>query len=415
MSPPAQFDVVIVGAGHAGAQTAVALRQLKYRGSVAVLGDEVGSPYERPPLSKDYLAGKTSFDRILLRPASFWSANGIDHLQGTEVVDLDPVARTVTTADGWRIGYGQLVWAAGGRARRLDCDGHGLAGVHTIRTRVDVDRLSLELPSAKHVVVIGGGYVGLEVTATLVAAGKHITVLETQERVLARVTGPTVARHFQDEHRARGVELRHSATVERLDGYLGRVTAVGLASGETLPADLVVVGIGITPSIAPVQAAGAATSDGLHTDPGCATTLPAVYAVGDCAAQINPFADGARIRIESVQNANEQARTVAARILGDADAEYKRVPWFWSNQYDLRLQTVGLSSGFDEEIIRGVPATGRFSVIYRRKGAVIALDCVNSTRDYVEGRLLVERGAQCDAGALAEPVVSLKALAAALW
>jgi len=404
-----RYDILIVGAGHAGAQAAIALRQNKFEGSIAIVGDEPEIPYERPPLSKDYLSGEKPFERILIRPATFWPERDVAMLMGKRVVSVDPAARAVTTGDGATIGYGKLIWAAGGSPRSLICSGHDLAGVHAIRTRADVDRLVAELAATSRVVVIGGGYIGLEAAAVLTKLGKQVTVLEGLDRVLARVAGEPLSRFYEAEHRAHGVDVRLRARVECIEEKDGRAIGVRLADGEVLPCEMVIVGIGILPAVAPLLAAGAAGGNGVQVDAQCRTSLPDIFAIGDCALHANSFADGAGIRLESVQNANDMANAVAKTLTGTATG-YHAVPWFWSNQYDLRLQTVGLSVGHDAIVLRGDPAKRSFSVIYLKQGRVIALDCVNLVRDYVQGRALVIEGKSPDPARLADPNIALKEL-----
>ncbi len=403
-----QYDVVIVGGGHAGAQAAIALRAEKFAGSIAIVGEEPDPPYERPPLSKDYLAGAKPFERILIRQPGFWAERDIVLRTGERVVAVDPVAGSVTTADGVTIGYGDLIWAAGGHARRLGCAGHDLAGVHTVRSRADIDRLVAELPGATDIVVIGGGYIGLEAAAVLTKLGKPVTLVEAQDRVLARVAGVALSRFYEAEHRARGVTLLLRTTVDCIEGE-GAVSGVRLADGSVLPAQIVIVGVGIVPAVAPLIAAGAAGGNGVLVDAQCRTSVPHLYAIGDCAAHASVWADGATIRLESVQNANDQA-TVAARTIAGRDVAYGAVPWFWSDQYDLKLQTVGLSIGHDAAVLRGDPATRSFSVVYLRQGRVVALDCVNAMRDFVQGKALVVAGASIDPALLADASQPLKSL-----
>ncbi len=404
-------DVVIVGAGHAGAQVAQALRQQQFAGSITIIGEEADLPYERPPLSKDYLAGDKAFDRMLLRPATFWAERAIDFQLGHRVISVDPARHVVTTDDGVEQRYGSLVWAAGGPARRLTCPGSDLTGLHTIRTRGDVDQLRSELPDVQRVVVVGGGYIGLEAAAVLRKAGKPVTLLEAQDRVLARVAGAPLSRFYEQEHRTQGVDIRLGVGVAGLCGQDGRVTGVTLADGTLVPADLVIVGIGIVPAVGTLLAAGAAGGNGVDVDGHCRTSLPDIYAIGDCAAQVSAYAAGARVRIESVQNAMDQASIVARHLTG-GEAGVAGVPTFWSNQYDLRLQTVGLSIGYDQAVLRGDPATRSFSVVYLREGRVIALDCVNVMRDFVQGKALVAAGARVSAEQLADMATPLKGLAA---
>ena len=409
MSETGQYDILIVGAGHAGAQAAISLRQRDYNGTIALLGDEPSLPYERPPLSKEYLSGDKPFERILLRPAVFWTDRAITLLPGRTVVDVDPVAHQVATADGGIIVYGTLIWATGGSPRRLTCTGHDLTGVHGVRTRADVDQMMAELPQVERVVVIGGGYIGLEAAAVLTKLGKHVTVIEAQDRVLGRVAGEPLSRFYEAEHRARGVDLRTGVAVSCIEETDGAACGVRLADGEILSCEMVIVGIGIVPAVAPLLAAGAEGDNGVMVDDHCRTTLPDVFAIGDCAAHANAFAAGATIRLESVQNANDQATTVAKMLTGMPEP-YHAVPWFWSNQYDLKLQTVGLSTGYDEAILRGNPAERSFSLIYLKAGRVIALDCVNRVRDYVQGRALVVGSFEADPELLADPAIDLKAI-----
>nr|WP_295669036.1 FAD-dependent oxidoreductase [Sphingomonas sp.] len=407
-----RYDVVIVGAGHAGAQAAIALRQAKFAGSIAVIGDEPELPYERPPLSKDYLAGEKPFERLLIRPAAFWEERDVAMLLGQRVTAVDAAAHTVSVGET-AIGYGHLIWAGGGSPRRLTCSGHDYAGVHSVRTRADVDMLMTELATTKRVVVIGGGYIGLEAAAVLTKLGKHVTVLEAQDRVLARVAGEQLSRFYEGDHRAHGVAVRLGVMVSSIEGGGDRVTGVRLSDDEILPADMVIVGIGIIPEVAALIAGGAEGGNGVDVDRHCRTSLPHVFAVGDCALHANDFADGAPIRLESVQNANDQATCVVKVIAaGNTDdvAPYHAVPWFWSNQYDLKLQTVGLSIGYDDTVLRGDPASRSFSLIYLRGGKVIALDCVNATRDYVQGKGLVVAGSSPDPARLADPEQVLKDL-----
>jgi 3-phenylpropionate/trans-cinnamate dioxygenase ferredoxin reductase subunit len=405
----ARYDVLIVGAGHGGAQVAVALRQNKFEGSIALLGDEPEPPYERPPLSKEYFSGEKSFERILIRPEKFWAERDIDLLLSRRVVAVDAAAHAVTLADGSTVDYGVLIWATGGSPRQLGCAGNDLAGVHGVRTRADADRMLSELERTNRVVVIGGGYIGLEAAAVLAKFGKHVTVLEAMDRVLARVAGEPLSRFYEAEHRAHGVEVHLEAKVDCILGEDGRATGVRMHDGSVLPAEMVIVGIGIVPAVEPLIAAGAIGANGVDVDEYCRTNLPDVYAIGDCAMHTNAFADGARIRLESVQNANDQANVVAKAITGNA-TPYHAVPWFWSNQYDLRLQTVGLSIGFDEAIVRGDPATRSFSVVYLRDGQVLALDCVNATKDYVQGKALVTGKLAPSRSDLANPEIPLKSL-----
>ncbi|ABC64576.1 putative ferredoxin reductase component (dioxygenase) [Erythrobacter litoralis HTCC2594] len=399
-----------MGAGHGGAQAAIALRQKGFEGSIALLTREKVPPYERPPLSKEYFADEKPFERILIRPETFWADKQIDLQLGRAVSEVDATAHALTFTDGSTMEYGQLIWAAGGDARRLSCSGAELEGVHAIRNRPDVDLLKSELDAGRRkAVVIGGGYIGLEAAAVLRKLGCEVTVLEALPRVLSRVAGEDLSAFFESEHRAHGVDVRTEAAVEALEGDGSRITGVKLEGDEMVPADFVIVGIGIVPSIGPLIAAGAAGSNGVDVDEFCRTSLEDIYAIGDCAAHANRYADGAVIRLESVQNANDMATTVARHVTGDPEP-YGAVPWFWSNQYDLRLQTVGFSMQHDETVLRGNPAERSFSVVYLREGRVIALDCVNRTKDYAQGRKLVEARLEASPEQLADIETPLKEL-----
>ncbi|MEZ2743665.1 NAD(P)/FAD-dependent oxidoreductase [Halopseudomonas bauzanensis] len=404
------FDVAIVGAGHAGAQAASLLRQRGFAGTLGLFGDEPELPYERPPLSKDYLAGGKPFDRLLLRAEDFWRNHDISLLNGTRIDRVDAQARLLYTDSGECFGYGNLVWAAGGSPRRLTCPGYELAGVHYVRTRHDVDRLRAELDRTRRVVVIGGGYIGLETAAVLQQLGRSVTLLEVENRVLARVAGESLSRFYEAEHRARGVDVRLSTPVESIIGEAGRVTGVALADGTLLPAEMVVVGIGIEPSVAPLAEAGVRiAAGGVLVDEYCRSSAANIFAIGDCAAHRNAHsALDDPIRLESVQNANDQARVVADSLTGKPQP-YTALPWFWSDQYDLKLQTAGLSAGHDQAVVRGDPANRSFSVVYLQQGRVLAVDSVNLARDFVQAKALVQARAVVDAEALADVSISLRA------
>jgi 3-phenylpropionate/trans-cinnamate dioxygenase ferredoxin reductase subunit len=400
------FNVIIAGAGHGGAQTAIALRSLGFEGSIGIIGDEPELPYERPPLSKDYLSGKKPFDRIHIRPEAYWAEKNITLILGQRVVAVSPDEHGVTLEDGTSINYDYLVWATGGDPRKLSCPGGNLAGVHAVRTRADVDAIVAELPLVEHVVIIGGGYIGLEVAAILSKFNKQIVLIEAQPRVLARVAGEDLSRFFEAEHRAHGIDLRTGEAVVALKGR-NRVTCVELESGQVLPADIVIVGIGIIPCIEPLIAAGAESRNGVVVDAQCRTSLSDIFAIGDCAAHTNSFANGNEIRLESVQNANEMAGVVAKTICGQ-NVSYCATPWFWSNQFDLKLQTAGLSDRYEAVVLRGDPATRSFSVVYLANDKIIAIDCVNNVRDYSQGRRLVEQGVTVERDLIADVSRQLK-------
>jgi len=383
-------DIVIVGTGHGGAQAAIALRQQGHEDRIVMLGRDSVPPYERPPLSKEYLAGDKPFERIMIRPEKFWADKNIEIQLGKGVAEIDWMAHEVVLSDGSRMGYRKLIWAGGGDPRRLSCPGANSKGVFYVRDKRDADAMMAALEAgAKKAVVIGGGYIGLEAAAVLRKLDCDVTLIETLPRVLARVAGEELSEFYQEEHRRQGVDVRLETGVTEILNQEGAVTGVKLDNGETVECDMVVAGIGIIPAVAPLIAAGAAGSNGVDVDLYCRTTLDDIYAIGDCAAHANDFAEQAVIRLESVQNANDMANTVAKAIMGDKQP-YHALPWFWSNQYDLKLQTAGLNIGFDDTVIRGDPAERKFTVVYLKEGRPIAFDCVNTMKDYVQGRKLIE-------------------------
>ncbi|MFU7526976.1 NAD(P)/FAD-dependent oxidoreductase [Qipengyuania sp. ASV99] len=405
-------DIVIVGTGHGGAQAAITLRQQGHDGTITMIGRDNVPPYERPPLSKEYLAGDKSFERIMIRPEKFWADKGIELRLGSGVSAIDPAAHVVTLSDGSTVGYRKLIWAGGADPRRLGVPGANLKGVFYVRDKGDADAMMAALESgARRAVVIGGGYIGLEAAAVLRKLGCEVTVLEMLDRVLARVAGPQLSRFYEEEHRRQGVDIQVSRGISEILGEDGAVTGVKLGNGASAECDMVIVGIGIVPAVAPLIAAGAAGSNGIDVDEFCRTALDDIYAIGDCAAHANPFADNAVIRLESVQNAHDMANTAARAIMGDKQP-YHALPWFWSNQYDLKLQTAGLNLGYDSTVLRGDPATRKFTVIYLKNGRPIAFDCVNAMKDYVQGRKLLESGVgEIEPALLADTDIPLKDMA----
>lgn len=384
------YDVIIVGTGHAGAQAAVALRQQGFTGSILMIGEELHLPYERPPLSKEYFSGEKTFERILLRPEQFWQDKKIDLKLGQRVIQIDAQSHRILTQQNYEYHYDKLIWATGGKPRRLSCEGAALEGIHYIRNREDVDRINQELDRVQKCVIIGGGYIGLEAASALRKINRDVTLVEGQSRVLARVAGPIISDFYQQYHQEKGVELYLGQELDYLEGDQGRVHTVILANGTRIATDMVIVGIGLNPEVNVLVEAGAAFSNGIETDRRCRTSLVDIFAIGDCANHENFFADGQRIRLESVQNANDQAMIVTKEIL-DKGEDYAAVPWFWSNQYDLKLQTIGLSIGYDQEILRGEPDSGSFTVIYLREGKTISLDCVNRPADFIQGKAIIQQ------------------------
>lgn len=404
-----EADVVIVGTGHGGAQAAIALRQKGHDGSILMIGRDAAPPYERPPLSKEYLAGDKGFERIMIRPEKFWADKGIDLCLGHAVTDIDWMAHTITLSDGSVVGYRKLIWSGGGDPRRLPIPGANQKSVFYVRDKKDADAMMAALEAgAQRAVVIGGGYIGLEAAAVLKKLGCEVTLVETLDRLLARVAGPELSEFFATEHRNQGVDIRLGQAVTAISAENGHATGVELDTGEFLPADMVVVGIGIVPAVGPLIAAGAAGSNGVDVDFCCRTTLDDIYAIGDCAAHANPYADSAVIRLESVQNAHDMANTVAKAIMGDKET-YNALPWFWSNQYDLKLQTAGLNIDYDKSVLRGDPETRKFTVVYLKEGKPIAFDCVNTMKDYVQGSKMLKGGAEViDPNLLADADVPIK-------
>lgn len=406
-----RYDVVIVGAGHAGVGLALALIKSDFAGSVALFSDETQVPYERPPLSKGYLNGEEDLSRFVFRDASYWAESPVDLHLGERISRVDADGKFVITDEGRRVEYGALVWAAGGRARDLDVVGGTLHGVHALRNVADADRIKhwVQAQDLQSLVIVGGGFIGLESAAAFRGMGLQVTVLEAQDRLLARVTSPTVSRHFAELHSKAGVNLRVNTVLDRFEGAGGVLTGVRLASGEIIPAGLALVGIGLVPNTEVLHAAGAEVSNGVVVDKRCMTSLADVYAIGDVAAFESEYAAGQRIRLECVQNAAEQARIVASALNGNAIPQ-PAAPWFWSNQYGNKLQTVGIVPGHDEAVLRGDPSSGAFSVVYTLGGKVRAIDSVNRAPDFAQGRALVAAAPSVTASQLANTAVPLKSL-----
>jgi 3-phenylpropionate/trans-cinnamate dioxygenase ferredoxin reductase subunit len=382
--------VVIVGAGQAGYQVAASLRGKKFDGPIILLGDEPALPYQRPPLSKGYVKGEAKESTLLLRAADFYTANKIDIRLDCGVTAIDRDARVVMCGNGERIGYDSLVLATGGRVRKLPVPGAELAGVAYVRTLADAIALKPQIEAGGNVVVIGGGFIGLECASVASVLGCKVVVLEAMERLMGRVVSPVLSDYYRDLHQGRGVDVRLGAAVTEIVGQDGRVTGVRCGDGSVVPADLVVIGIGILANDDLARAAGLACDRGIIVDAHLRTTDPVIYAIGDCAAFPHPMAD-ALVRLESVQNAIDQGKTVADAIMGDAKP-YAAVPWFWSDQYEIKLQIVGLTQNYDDTVTLGDVGAGRFSVLYFRDGTMIGIDSVNMPSDHVVGRKLFGAG-----------------------
>ena len=372
-----------------------------------LVGEEAWLPYQRPPLSKKYLAGEIPADRLYFKPPDFYDAPGIDVRLQTRIDAVDRERQYVTTAAGERIPYDTLVLATGSRARHIRVPGSDKDGLHYLRGIDDVSRIRAGLETAGHVVIIGGGYIGLEVAPVVVQLGHDVCVIEMADRVMCRVVSSVVSEFFEAEHTAHGVHLLLSTELESLEGD-AKINAVHTNGGPSIPADLVIAGIGIVPNTELAASAGLEVDNGIVVDARCRTADPSIYAVGDCTSHPNGIY-GRRVRLESVHNAVEQAKTAAANICGDA-VEYEQVPWFWSDQYDLKLQIAGLSAGYDEAVIRGEPATRSFSCLYLRDGVLIACDAINAPRDFVQSKALIAAKRRIAPDRLADKGIQLKDL-----
>ena len=396
--------LVVVGGGQAAAQAVQALRQQNFAGPITLLGEEPSPPYQRPPLSKKYLAGEMPRERLLLRPASFYAEKGVTLEQNCRVAELDLPAQRVRLHDGRTLAYDRLLLATGSRVRRLDVPGTDLRGVHYLRTIGDADGITASLTPGARVLLVGAGYIGLEVAATVRQRGFDVTVLEAADRIMARAVSPEVSAFYEACHRAAGVAIYCGAAVRALHGA-ERVTTVETTTGQTFPCDVVIIGIGIVPNVELAAAAGLACDNGIVVDEFARTADPNVVAAGDCTNHPHPLL-GRRVRLESVPNAIHQAKVAAATLLG-APAAYSEVPWFWSDQYDLKLQIVGLSTGYDEVVLRGDPATRSFAAFYLRGGQLLAVDAINRPREFLAGKKLVAARANIAAAELADPDIDL--------
>ena len=376
------MSVVIVGAGQAAAQLVQSLRQGGYKDAIRMIGDEPYAPYQRPPLSKKFLTERPPAETLYFRPEKFWTDQGVTVNYGTAVAKIDRANRRVDFRDG-SADYGMLFLATGTRARDLPVPGATLEGVFSLRKIDDVRRLRGPLDAARCVVIVGGGYIGLEVAAVARGEGREVAVLEAEDRVMKRVTSPVISHFMQDFHRNRGVDIRLGARLAAIEGE-GKVQQVRLADGAALPADLVLLAVGARPNDDLAAAAGLPCQDGVVVDEHGRTADPAIYAAGDC-TRFPSRRYGRALRLECVQNAIDQAKAVASEMLGKPQ-HYDPVPWFWSDQYELKLQMAGLSDGYDDAQTVGDVAAARFSVEYRKAGKLIAVDAVNDGRAYMSGR-----------------------------
>ena len=409
-----QEGVVIAGAGQAGFQVAASLRLEDFDGSIILIGDEAGLPYQRPPLSKGFMAGKQAIEGIALRPAAFYEKQRIELLSGEKVIEIDRAGRWVTLASGRRIRYGILVLAVGARNRCLAVKGATpgigakVEGVRYLRTGTEAVEIKDRLAQAHNVVVIGGGFIGLELAAAASTLGKSVHVLEAQPRLMARAVSPILSDFYRDLHTGRGVNISLGVVPLEIAGREGKVSEVVLSDGSAYPADLVLIGVGVMPNVELASEAGLAAANGIVVDEQLRTEDENIYAIGDCADHPNPYA-AARVRIESVQNAVDQAKCIAAAIVGHGQ-KYQAVPWFWTDQYDVNLQMVGLSAGYDHIVVRGEPESRKFSVFYFKQRRLVAIDSVNRPSDHIIGRKLIANGTPLTPEQAADPSVDLKAL-----
>jgi 3-phenylpropionate/trans-cinnamate dioxygenase ferredoxin reductase subunit len=383
----AAATVAIVGTGQAGFQAAASLRQDGFAGRIVLIGDEPVSPYQRPPLSKSYLAGESGLDELWLRPDSFYAKQEIELIAGEAVTAIDRAGRRLQLASGVELGWDHLVLATGARYRPLAVPGAELDGVLPLRTLADADVLRERLDEAREIVVVGAGFIGLEFASVAIARGAAVHIIEVTHHPMGRVVSAPISRFFTDAHRRWGAQISLGTGVSRILGSGGRVTGVETTNGRRLPADLVLICIGVIPNAELAGEAGLAVDNGIVVDECLVTVDPAILAIGDCANFPTPFAVG-RVRLESVQNAVDQGRCVAAHIAGHP-APYDKVPWFWSDQGDLKLQIAGITTGHDAFVLRGDPEGGRFSVFCFRAGRLIGVESVNQTADHVMARRLL--------------------------
>ncbi len=397
--------IVIIGAGQAAAQAVATLRAEGFAGSLALVGDEPYLPYQRPPLSKAYLAGTFERERLFLKPSAFYAEAGCELFVGVAAAAIDRTARSVSLADGRALPYDKLLLATGSRVRRVPIGGSDLQGIFYLRGIADVDALRGAFAQGARLAVVGGGYIGLEVAAVAVKHGLDVTVFESLGRVMARAVSHDMSTFYERVHREAGVRFELDTSVEAFEGS-GRLAGVR-AGGKSHPADLALVGIGIVPNVELAKAAGLACDDGIVVDDCARTNDPAIFAAGDCTRHVGR--DGALIRLESVQNAIDQARHAAFAMLG-RPVPYREVPWFWSDQYDLKLQIAGLARAGDELVRRGDPAARKFAVFHLRDGRIAAVEAVNSAPDYIVGRKLIAEGRPVAPARLADTSLPMKSM-----
>jgi len=398
-------QIIVIGAGQAGSSLTAKLRNLGFEGQITLIGEEPALPYQRPPLSKAYLLGDMELERLYLRPENFYTDNEITLRLGTHVDAIDRAARTVT-ADGETLSYDMLAFTTGSVPRRLPASiGGALKGVHVVRTLADVDAMEPEFKDGARVLIVGGGYIGLEAAAVAAKKGLKVTLVEMADRILQRVAAPETSDYFRKLHNDHGVNIIEGVGLDKLTGDT-RVTGAQLADGTVLGLDFVIVGVGIAPNAELAESAGLVIENGIKTDAEGRTSDPHIWAAGDCASF--PYR-GARIRLESVPNAIDQAECVAENMLGAAK-DYVAKPWFWSDQYDVKLQIAGLNVGYDHVVIRAGEKPGSTSFWYYDGDTLLAVDAMNDPRAYMTGKRLIEAGKSPDPAAVADPDVALKSL-----
>lgn len=399
---------LIIGTGQAGFQTAGSLRSEGYQEPVTLLGDEPHIPYQRPPLSKAFLMGTESAESIELRPRAFYPDHNIQLLVGERAISIVPAERRVKLASGASLPYDKLVLAVGARNRLLPVAGAELDGVLYLRSLDEASAIKERLERAHEIVVIGGGFIGLEVSAVARSLGKSVTVLEALPRLMSRVVAPVISDFFHELHTSRGVKILCSCGVSEITGSNGKISGVKLNDGAFYPADLVLVGIGVVPNSELARDAGLAVANGIVVDENLQTPDDNIFAIGDCAEHPNPFA-GARIRLESVQNAADQAQHVAGKIVGRS-GYYRAVPWFWTDQFDIKLQMAGISQGHDRIVTRGNPESSKLSVFYFQQERLLAIDSINRPVDHMIGRKLIAAGVSVTPEQAADESVDLRKL-----
>ncbi|NQY15007.1 MAG: FAD-dependent oxidoreductase [Henriciella sp.] len=402
--------VVIIGGGQAAAQACASLRLFGFEGAITLIGDEAALPYQRPPLSKAYMKGELAEERLYFKPANWYEDQNIDTVLSVRATKIDRSAQTVELEHGGSVPYDALIIATGSRPRTLPVDGADLDGVFDLRSLSDVERIRPRMIAGQKLVIVGAGYIGLEAAAVARQLELDATVLEMEDRVLARVTSPIMSQFFEDEHTRQGATIKTGARLASLKGSDGKVTHAVLADGSELEADLVLVGIGILPNVELAEDAGIACSNGILTDRDARTNDPRIFAAGDCAARplVHYGRDG---RLESVHNAIEQGKLSAAAIMGKPRPP-EDCPWFWSDQYDLKLQIAGLSQNYDETVLRGDPSERKFAVFYLQNGKMIAVDAINSAPEFLASKKLIITGASLAPSLLSDTFKSMKEIAA---